>query len=249
MGSVIAGKDLFAKYMTNVCATVGRDATIERELNDCTMRVGRSLLSPTCSIVRGDITVGMQSEVFELGCEGGGRTTVRLGANEQLENITAQVAELQTLVSEQAAKAKAKLDEVKNVKGKKSAAHAEMLTELEFAYQTQQRMLKNFMKGVTKLCQLATAHTRPSLTVHGCIYPGAMVQCGDWSCTFHQQVRGPVRIEVVGDQQPTLAVLKGDSVVALNKVAKISHTPRRADLRKVAHAIGLDFDALAALAA
>jgi uncharacterized protein (DUF342 family) len=246
-GPVRAGKDLRAKYMTNVRATAGRDAEITKELNNCELLVGRRLRAPNCSVIRGHVTTGMACELGELGCESGGETTLELGECPALSAVVERLTSLHELLQRRLDRDTQRLTELRSVKAR-GASHAEELTQLEFAKQQSAAMMQRLMKAVTRVAQMIAQHTEFSLTVRTRIYPGATVRMGPWVCQFNKPVSGPLRITTDGDTMPVLINTLTGSQMPLNRAAKVYNEPNAGDIRTLMKRLGLDFAALTSIA-
>lgn len=246
-GSVRAGKDLSAKYMTNVRATAGRDAQIAKELNNCELLVGRRLRAPNCSVIRGRVVTGMACELGELGCESGGETHLELGECPPLSAVVTRLSELHEQLQRRLERDTQRLSELRSVKSR-GASYAEQLTELEFAKQQSAAMMQRLMKAVTRVAQMVAQHTEYSLTVHNRIHPGAALRMGQWVCRFSKSVTGPVRITTDGDAMPVVTNTLTGVQTPLNRVAKVHSEPVPGDMRALMKRLGLDFTAITSVA-
>ena len=247
-GTVTAGRDLAAKYMTNVRATAARDARIIKELNNCELHVGRRLTAPTCCVVRGHITTAMECELGELGCEGGGTTIVTIGESGSLTAIIARLATTQNQLDRRLDHDKKKLDELHSVKSL-AASHAEQLTQLQFNFNRSSGSMKNLVKAVTRVSQLIALHTHHQLTVQNKIHPGAQVRMGKWTCEFTKPLVGPVRISTDGESMPVIKNLLTGAETPANKLARVHSQSAEESIRTLTRKLGLDFDAIATVAA
>lgn len=246
-GSVRAGKDLRAKYMTNVRAVAGRDAEVSKELNNCELLVGRHLRAPNCSVIRGRVTTGMSCELGELGCESGGETTLELGECPALSAVVTRLSDIHEQLQRRLDRDTQRLNEMRSVKSR-GATYAEELTELEFAKQQSAAMMQRLMKAVTRVAQMVAQHTEYSLIVHSRIHPGASVRMGAWVCRFNKPLTGPVRITTDGDAMPVMTNTLSGAQTPLNRVAKVHSEPAKGDIRTLMKRLGLDFAAITAVA-
>lgn len=247
-GTVKAGRDLAAKYMTNVRASAGRDALIVKELNNCELRVGRRLKGPTCSMIRGELVTGMACELGELGCESGGETIVTIGECIVLRDAVAHLSKLQEQLQRRVEKDKQHLEDLKRAKSR-AASYAEEVTEAQFAYQQSAEMMKKLVKAITRVSQLFAQHTQHELTVHGKIHPGVKVHMGKWTLEFSRALSGPVRISSDGDAMPIARDLSAGTEGPVSRHCRVTSETATADIRALTRLVGLDYDALASIGA
>lgn len=240
LGSLDVGKDLTARYLTNVRATVGRDAMIETEIQNCTLLIGRDMKSPNASIVRGDVSVAGACEIGDVGAEGGAATTLRLGQIARTREILGVLEGAGAKARERVEKANKRLNELRSVKGRISADHAELLTEAQFEAQSAAKLYAKACRAGQTLHGLLSEHTKVHLTVRGAIHPHASLHAGCWIATFTQTLKGPCLIELDAKGELTARMLVGKSeVVSLRKWARMAREEGHVGSERVLAALGI----------
>lgn len=231
-GSLRVAGDLNTKYLEGTPATVGRDATILREVTNSTLTVGRKLSAPTCSVLGGSLKVGGAAEVAQLGSEGGVSTEVVLGKNPDCERLAREMLELypKFLASVQAKEAQ--LATLKANIRKLTHTQAESLTELEFEIAAAQTKLNQLRASITRVCDRVAQSCAVDLTVNRVIMPGVKLYVGAYLAEFPKQVKGPIRIALNDGGVP---VIVGASEVPspMSSVAKLSPITKYVDFSKL----------------
>lgn len=240
LGSLEVGKDLTARYLTNVQAVVGRDAMVEAEVQNCTLLIGRDMKSPGASIVRGEVSVARACEIAEIGAPGGAPTTLRLGWIGSVHESMSALASAGAAARERVEKANARLNELRSVKGRTTANHAELLTEAQFEAQTAAKTYAKACRAAQILHGLVDKHTKVQLLVRGMVHPKVVLHAAGWTATFTQALKGPCAIEtdVKGDLTVRSLVGKGE-VLPLRKWARVLKEEDRLDSRRVLEAMGI----------
>lgn len=77
---VMVGGSLSAKYLDGVSGAVAGDVSVDREIINCTLTIGGSLLAPNASLVGGVTTVTGVVRLKDLGNEAERRTAIVLGS-------------------------------------------------------------------------------------------------------------------------------------------------------------------------
>jgi uncharacterized protein (DUF342 family) len=247
IGRISVHRDVQALYLTNVQGTVGRDLVVASEIGNCTLVVGREVKSPHAALVRGQIIVAGACQLGDLGSEAGVETILSLGRQDQAQSLASRAAELLKSLGDAAGKSQQRLQSLKRLGGKLSAAQAEELTELEFSAQRDTMLLGKATRAFGHLCRVIDANTRARLAIGRAIYKGVRLEVGGFDATFSKAVRGPLVIESDKGQAPTITIGTGQTQ-ALATVAKVVRRDAAGDARDLAKRLGLDFDALAAAA-
>ncbi len=240
LGSLEVGKDLSARYLTNVRAVVGRDAIVEAEVQNCTLLIGRDMKSPGASIVRGDVSVARSCEIAELGAPGGAATTLRLGQIASVHDAMGALANAGAKARDRVDKANARLNELRSVKGRTGPDHAELLTEAQFEAQTAAKTYAKACRAGQMLHGFVDKHTKVHLVVRGAVHPQAVVHAGGWTATFTQTLKGPCVIEMDGKGELTVRMMVGKSeIVPLRKWARVVREEQHLNSRRVLEAMGI----------
>ena len=194
-GALVVGRDLRAKYLNNVKAAVKRDVHVEREAIQCRLIVGGRLLIPRGSLIGGGLTVQGPVHVQRLGSDGELRTELVLGCSPQTEKmIRAARARLAEIDREMAVAAR-ELRELQAVP-KPTREQRERLTELSFRPYELDGMRRDLQERLQKLEGVYARTRRVDLTVDKMIYAGVCLRIRRLCATFHDTIKGPIRIGV-----------------------------------------------------
>lgn len=233
MGTLRVGKDLAARYLTNITAVIGRDATIESELHACSLTIGRDFIAPRASIVRGELCVSRRCEVRELGTEANVETRVTLGRVPLLDKLARHADELQPLIANRLNHAETKLNEIKHFP-RPPRDIAERITELQYNVQNDRALLAKLRLGVATILQAARSHSTVDLTVHHGLHRGVKIWLGVFLAEINQSVKGPLRITLADSCSPSITYLSTNTTHRLSSVARITTDSRLPDLQAIA---------------
>lgn len=233
MGTLRVGKDLSARYLTNITAVIGRDATIESELHACSLTIGRDFIAPRASIVRGELCVSRRCEVRELGTEANVETRITLGRVPLLDKLARYADELQPLIANRLNHAETKLNEIKHFP-RPPRDIAERITELQYNVQNDRALLAKLRLGVSTILQAARARSTVDLTVHHGLHRGVKIWLGVFLAEINQSVKGPLRITLADSCSPSITYLSTNTTHRLSSIARVTTDSRLPDLTAIA---------------
>lgn len=219
--SLKIGRDLRAKYLDAVRATVGRTLTVQKEITECIVEVQAGIAAPNCSVVGGEICVGGDSELAQIGTEAGIATVIRLGTIAELDRTLVELAEALPTIEGQAASARQQLDQLKSIATKHTPAQAEMLTELEFTTAQIESRAAQILGVVAKIDGVIQRFTTPRLTVHRAVFPGTVVRIGRYRAEVQREIRGPIRILLSATGEPSVEDLSSHRTSPLAEWARV----------------------------
>lgn len=226
-GTLDVGRDCSAKYLNNVAVTVGRDLTVERELVNCRVTVGRGFNGLRCGIAGGALAVAGAVEVQTVGSEMGVATDLRLGSIPALEAVLKEALALLPILDARRAKHLEPLEQLRSVKGRQAPATMARMEELEKLVAAVNEKSRPLEERIAKLRGTLRANTKVDLIVHGRIHPKVMITAGNFTIDFTKELKGPVRLMLDPAFSPCLCSVDGTPMGGdLNKFAKV----RRIDL-------------------
>ena len=200
-GTIQIGRDLVANYLHNVEGLVTRNCAIARELNSCQLRIGGRLDAPDAVIIGGDIEIGGQTEVAQIGSENEAITGVRLGRLPLLESHTAEALLMHEKLAKEQASIIEKIQRVKDAQGpKKSSAGAEEITRLMLIQSTYKARAEAFNETLERVALVFERFAIPSLIVRKMLHIGVIINLGGFECVLTKGIKGPVRIEMHGEE-------------------------------------------------
>ncbi|HZW05523.1 MAG TPA: FapA family protein [Phycisphaerales bacterium] len=225
-GSLESERDCTAKYLNNVSVNVGRDLTVERELVNCRVTVGRNINGAACGIAGGAIAVAGSIVVNTLGSEMGVATDLRLGSIPSLDAVLKEALVLIPLLENRRAKHLEPLDQLRAVKGRHAPTTIERMAELQRQVDAVNDRIQPLEDRLARLRATLRARTVVDLTVNSRIHPKVLITAGNFTIDFTHELRGPVRILLDDNFTPCLCTLNGTPSGDLAKHAKV----RRIDL-------------------
>jgi uncharacterized protein len=237
-GSVRAGKDVFATYLTSVRGAIARDTAFETELADCELRIGRHLNAPRGTVLRGDVCVGHASEVGCVGNEAGVPTTLRLGWMHEARELAKRLQSL-------SAQAQRSTQEASWTLGAMSASakrlHAEDVTRMHLDKSMGMAHLERMTKAYQMLTRLRREHTATRLVVHEAIHAGTELHLeswgGAWVVRVHRMLRGPMEITLSASGEPVVLWRATHRTTPLREWALVSRSEESVDMDALGRAI------------
>lgn len=231
-GSIECGRDLFAACLNNVTVQVARDATIEKELQDCRLLVGRRLIAPRAAMVRGELMAAGGAELDTAGCESHTPTLIIVGHTPKLDALAQQLGRLAPKITQQRDDAAARLAELSAQKAT-SPKIAERQTELRFMIDSATSLATKLCRGCERLIDWSANWTRAELIVRREVFPGLRLVQGPWSLEFHKRVVGPVKFHLGPDLAPMVSDLAVGRTYPASDISKVTPADRMPDLQRV----------------
>jgi hypothetical protein len=224
-GTLSAGLDLRAKYLSNTRARVGRHLFVSGELTNCTLIVNASCQSPTLTFAGGSMTVAGPCEVGHVGSESPVTTSLSVGRIPDLETELLELAQILPEVDQAIERAAAKLAMLRAATNKLTPAQAEELTELEFTHDAWTKRRADVLRAVADALALYGTTAHCELTVHGIIYPGATITLGAHVLTPRMSVKGPIRLSTDPQGHPVATDLTSNASSPADRFFKIEPCP------------------------
>jgi len=225
-GTLDVGRDGSAKYLNNVTVSTGRDLTVERELVNCRVTVGRNFNGPACGVAGGALAVAGKVVVNVLGSEAGVATDVRLGSIPALDAVAKEALLLLPLLEARRNKHLEPLQQLQAVKGRQAPSNLQRMAELQKFVDAANARIRPIEERLERLRATLRARTVIDLTVNSRIHPKVLLTVGNFTVDFTAELRGPVRIRLDDTFVPVLCLLDGTPNGDLTKHAKV----RRIDL-------------------
>jgi len=227
-GSVIVERDLAARYLDSAFVVVGRNLSVEKEIVSSDLTVGGQFLSPSGSVIGGSAAIGGVCELAEAGSPSGAETVISLGCMRDFDALGARLGALRTSIDALYEKTKAAHDQLVALAVKLTASQAEQMTELQFSLQTLEAMKQRTTAAGDKITSVVAAHTDAELTVHRLVHQNVVIRIGDYTATFKDPFKGPLRITLGANGRPTITDLITESARDLSEIARVVETENAA---------------------
>lgn len=243
-GTLRVGRDLRTKYLAEVKAVVVRDAHIQKDISNCELRVGRHLRASACTLMRGELWVGLTCQLAHAGTDAHVPTAIVLGKFESLELAARQALQLAPEVLSQHERSRNALSTLQRATGKLTPRQAEEVTELQFQCAKDETTLRQLERGIRTISQQMEKFAKAELVVNGIIYPGVRVWVGGYCIDFHEPIRGPIRIALDEHGGPFCVDISINEKHQLAKFARVRADPRFLDIEQEARNLGLGIHAV-----
>lgn len=203
-GSLTVGRDLAAKYLEGVTATIGRDAAVSKEVTNSTIRVGRNLISHGLTIMGGSLNARGHVEVAEIGSAARVATEVVIGHDVELEqSLTKGIAVKDTLVA-RVEEIKSQIEALKKAGGRKNAMAAEQVTELQLELDMVTTKLAALRVGLTNTIEVLNSIADGKLRILSRVYPGVKIWIGAHLIEPRDEVGGVLTISITERGTPVI---------------------------------------------
>lgn len=223
-GEIRVGRDLTAKYLDQVRGGILRDARIAKEMVNCDLSVGRSLVSPTGQIIGGRVAVAGVCEIDAVGSDAGVPTELIIGRAPELEELLVRAHELKGRLGARLQKSEREYTQLSTLSGPKlTASQAERSTELQYELSILNGCASRIDSARHALLGAVRRHALARLQVNGRIYPGVTLQIGAYTARFRRELRGPALITLNDRGTPIVTNLLDDSVQRLKEIAPVEH--------------------------
>lgn len=211
-GSIFAGRDVQSTYLDACECRVGRDLIIENDINDCKVVVTRNVLSPSATLIGGELAVLGSCELAKTGTPSGTRSIITLGRVPEFDRMISEALKIISLCQTKAQDCINKLAEL-NADPDCSTTNAEMLTKLQFEASEHESKIEPLMDSI-RAALAATKSSTPRLTVHKRLCQNTEIRAGGLSAVIQQDIEGPVEI-TLDDQGQFICKNLGDSTQVL----------------------------------
>ncbi len=236
-GSLTVGHDLHAKYLGDTRVSVGRDAHVTSEITNCRVRVGRRLVAPEATVVRGELRLVGGGDVGQVGSEAGVHTDLIVGHLEDLEHKARELAELAPKVRERAAQLAEEIRLIESNTARVTPHQAEHLTECQFALAKERGSLAKIPAAMGRIQLLIAQHAAPELTVRKLVCRGTRLWIGLWLAKFDRDLHGPIRIHLDEAARPAYTHLLTGHAALLSTVATTTRDTRFPDVPALARSL------------
>ncbi|QYK47144.1 MAG: DUF342 domain-containing protein [Phycisphaeraceae bacterium] len=209
---LMVGGSLNAKYLDGVSGAIAGDVSVDREIINCTLTIGGSLLAPSASLVGGVTTVTGVVRLKDLGNEAERRTAIVLGSvplgQAELEQARAAFAGAN-------ASARKLVDEHASLttfgKGL-TPQQKERLTELMFEIAEARAEAMKAQSVVSQLEEKLSVQRTVDVSVSRMIYPRCVIVLDGKKYELTRGIRGPVTLTI---DQAGLPIIKSGETSCL----------------------------------
>lgn len=202
-GTASVGRNLHARYLDNVVATVGQNLCIEKSLVNCDTTVHGAMVCPNATVIGGRHVVTGVVQVHTLGSPANVATTLVLGTVPRLDPAYNQLLDLVSQLSERHHNLSVEYERLRAVRNP-AAAQRERITELHYDIARCADSLHKGKDSLGRLHERITQLRTIRLVVSHVLHIGCILQIGGENFRIREDIKGPLAIELDGHNQPSL---------------------------------------------
>lgn len=220
--TVHAGRDLSARYLNGSICSIGRNLIVEKEICECKVAVSGGVLSPSATVMGGELAALGVCEVAQVGSEAGSHTVIALGRADTLDGLVAQSLTIIKELGDKAAAAKSQMAEL-SADPDRSSLKAEMMTSLQFEIAEIEAKARPLRDALDATLALIRSSSKPLLRVHGMLCHGSEIRAGGVKARIMQSIKGPLTITIDANGEMVCTDLKSGTTTPLKMLARMSH--------------------------
>jgi len=219
IGTITTGRNLIAKYIDGVHATIGGDCEIAKEITNCHLSVAGSIQSPLAVVRGGETWANNGGVVYSVGSEQGVETDIIIGSLPKIEEKLAIANGLHAQITASMTKHIQELEISKESMGKPSEIQREQIRDMESEIALLSKQQLALQNAICRLRQIHKAHTSHRFTVRSAIYAKSELWLPGYRVYFEKDVKGELIIDLDEHSEPI--IIRNAQSVPLNTVAKV----------------------------
>lgn len=220
-GSVYAGRDLRARYLNRSHCRVGRDLIVDKEICECVVAVSGSVVSPSVTVMGGELASLGACDIAQAGSEGGTHTVISLGRADTLEAIVAQSLAIIKKVGDKAGAARAQLHELQNT-AERSAQQVDLMTSLQFEISEADAKTAHLREALRATLGLIESRSVTVLRVQELLCQGTEIRAGGIKALLTRSVKGPLTVSLNASGEMICTDQRTGSVTPMKDLARLS---------------------------
>lgn len=205
-GDLRVGGQAEVGFLNDVRGLIKGDLLVRREVMNCRLVIGGSVLGDAAAIIGGELSVGNTLKVARLGTDGGTRTIISMGGAPLLAIQIKQYRRQQQFIS-------ARLDDLRNrhdslrvnaaaLNSEERARLTELSSEIAAAEQELSDLSAKIAEAEGSIARLAKA-AEGEILISKMILPQVQIRIAGKDVIFEKELKGPVRIGVDDAGRPT----------------------------------------------
>lgn len=223
-GVIDIGADLMARYLDSVNGTVRGNLTIEREIINCTLDIGRSLLLKRGSLIGGRVVARGGANLENIGSEGNIPTTLIIGIIPELERILQQINAMRASVNNRIKRLEMEVDPLRRAGTRLSETQARYLKRFEAELLALHERFEQLHQKRGEIRRRIEKYARAEIVVTHRVYTGVTLILHHVSAQIKTKLRGPVRIGFNERMEAVVEDLITNHTRSLSSFAEISVT-------------------------
>jgi len=194
-GQVVAGGEIRAKYCDLANLRAGGDICVAREVVNSHVHTEGKLVVPRGAVLGGRVYARRGVEIDTLGSDAGVSTEIAIGLHfEEIRRIRE--------APEENGKRRAAVDKIRQTVGplmthvkRLSNEQREKATELMYQADSLEMEIKESEAEIAALRASDSDQSQPCVLVSARIYRGVSISISGRAVTFHEELKGPVKIQ------------------------------------------------------
>ncbi|MEX0876338.1 MAG: FapA family protein [Phycisphaerales bacterium] len=219
-GTINAKGNFSAAYLESVNAVIAGDCGIKSELTNCNIYIAGSIDAPRAAIRGGQVNISRGGTVGTIGSIQGVKTEIIVGQIHGIEQKMRRVMELLPKLEAELEKRHKVYERFKaTLLGKSTPKQDAELAEKEADVRSLVDKRERLELAEERLGILFRTQSNCKLTVNSVLYAKTELWLPGHHAKFEKDVKGEFTIELDTESSPVL--VRGDSVLPLNSVAKV----------------------------
>jgi uncharacterized protein (DUF342 family) len=193
-GELLCDGDAHIGYINNARGRIRGNLFVRREIMDCSLIVGGSVIADQAAIVGGRLVASRDVHVAALGSAGGTPTTLVLSEAPFIALKMRRLRAIERELRMELERKREKFEELSTSKARFSAAEKESLTEFTFEISDAEHKLEYCGRKREDFEEQARAVRMVDLHVSKTIYSRVAMRIGWHNLNFIESVQGPIHI-------------------------------------------------------
>lgn len=224
MAEFSIGGDFSARYIEACTGSVAGNTEISGEITNCGLNLEGNLLSPTCTVRGGEISVAGRIDISTLGSENGTPTAVHVASLHALDRLIENAMKLGPSLLGALERVVTRLESARSLDAADDDS-ALMIQSLETQWAEKDATLNKLADHLERTLELTANKTEVHFMVRKVIHPGTVITFKGWRAEFQLSVRGPILLTVNNAGHP-MATGPGETTPSpLDRFARVIEDP------------------------
>ncbi len=204
VGTIKTGRDLEAGYLEGVIADIGRDASVKREITNCTMNIARELHAETAAVRGGTIQARHGASFGTIGSVQGVETQIIVGSLPDVEKMIREIDAFLGSLDSEIASQTSKLEAYASAIAKPTASQIEEQMGMQFEIDELTSRMNQLNAAKSELLQIFINNTSTRLHVQKAIYAKVVIFIPGHRVEFPTELMGESVIELGPSGHPSI---------------------------------------------
>jgi len=193
-GQIMARGNAQFGFLENVRGAVAGNLTVQREVLNCDLAVGKELIANAAAVIGGTLVVTSGMHVRSLGAAGETPTTIVLGTVPFLSSHLREYKQSCAVLAKQIAEKNEYLQVLKQIEQQLNATDKKQITELESAILQLKEESKEHENKHDAILEEMKSRSKVDIHVEQFLHPRVTLKYNGRSMTFMNTLRGSIHI-------------------------------------------------------